>query len=98
MGYDEINELHKEWRAIVLDKLTSLEVGQKELKSDIIDIKTTFVKQQALESLREANRVEIELIKDKVEKLDYFKAKVVGIVIGVQTLLVVVYHFFIGVK
>jgi hypothetical protein len=91
---DEINELQKEWRAIVLDKLTSLEDGQKDLKQDIVDIKTTFVKQHALESLREANRNDIEALRNKVDKLEAFKSKFIGVAIAVQILLEIASHIW----
>jgi hypothetical protein len=95
MGLDEIGELQKEWRAIVLDKLTSVEQSQKELRSDIIDIKTTFVRQQALDTLREANRTDIDTLRDKVETLEHFKYKLIGIATGVQ-LLIGVIAWFLG--
>jgi hypothetical protein len=93
MPIDEIVELQKEWRAIVLDKLTSVEQGQKELKSDVVDIKTTFVKQQALDLLRESNRTDLKDLSDKVDKLVSFKYKLVGIFLGVQGLLFVIAWF-----
>ena len=93
MPIDEIVELQKEWRAIVLDKLTSVEQGQKELKSDVVDIKTTFVKQQALDLLRESNRTDLKDLNDKVDKLVSFKYKLVGIFLGVQGLLFVIAWF-----
>lgn len=100
MGLDEIGELQKEWRAIVLDKLTSveqnqkeikvsMEINQKEVKADILEIKTTFVKQQALETLRETNRTDIELLTTKVDRLENFKNRAIGIFIGVQGFLFV---------
>jgi|ERR1017187_3200292 hypothetical protein len=86
MGLDELSEMQKEWRAIVLDKLTSVELSQRELKTDIVDIKTTFVKQQALETLRETNRADIETLRTKVDSLEAFKYKLIGIAISVEVI------------
>ena len=87
MGLDEIGELQKEWRAIVLDKLTSVEQSQKEVKADIVEIKTTFVKQNALQELAENNRTDLAALRDKVEKLENFKFKLIGIAIGAQAVI-----------
>ena len=89
MGLDEIGELQKEWRAIVLDKLTSVEQSQKEMKSEIVDIKTTFVKQQVLDAMKEASRTDLAELRDKVEKLEKFKIKLIGIAIGAQTVIAI---------
>lgn len=89
MGLDEIGELQKEWRAIVLDKLTSVEQSQKEVKADIVEIKTTFVKQQALQELAEHNRTDLNDLRAKVEKLESFKIKVIGIAIGANAVIAV---------
>ena len=93
MGSEEVNELQKEWRAIVLDKLTSLDQGQKDLRTDIMDIKTTFVNQQALETLKETNRTEIKELRDKVDSLEKFKFKLIGMAIVFQLVfgLIVIY-------
>ena len=93
MGEDA-NELQKEWRAIVLDKLSTLEKGQKEIKDDIVDIKTTFVRQQALEELRTANNREIEILRGKIEDLNAFKYKLIGIAIGANLIISAVGFFF----
>ena len=90
MGLDEIGELQKEWRAIVLDKLTSVEQSQKEVKADIVEIKTTFAKQNALQDLAEQNRVEIATLRDKVDKLENFKYKLIGIAMGAQAVIAVI--------
>jgi geranylgeranyl pyrophosphate synthase len=90
MGLDEIGELQKEWRAIVLDKLTSVEQSQKEVKADIVEIKTTFVKQQALQELAENNRTDINELRNKVEQLETFKVKLIGIAIGAQAVIGVI--------
>ena len=92
MGLDEIGELQKEWRAIVLDKLTSVEMNQREVKADIVEIKTTFVKQQALETLRENNRTDIETLRNKVDALENFKYKLIGIAIGAQAVVAVIIY------
>ena len=93
MGSEEVNELQKEWRAIVLDKLTTLDQGQKDLRADIMDIKTTFVNQQALETLKETNRLDIKELRDKVESLEKFKFKLIGMAAVCQLIfgLIIIY-------
>ena len=98
MPDNELGEFQKEWRAIVLDKLTSVEKSQNEVRADIVDIKTTFVKQQSLEALRETNRADIKELKDKVEILEQFKFKLAGVVISINVLIAlaeVASHFYI---
>lgn len=69
----QIYDLQKEWRAIVLDKLTTLELNQAELKNNISDMKTTF-----------ANQAELAALKTKVEVLESFKSKAIGAMIALQ--------------
>ena len=83
---EDVNELQREWRAIVLDKLSTVEKGQNEIKRDIVDIKTSFAKQQALEELRAANDREIAILRAKIEELNAFKYKIIGIAIGVNAI------------
>lgn len=78
MATDEAVELQKEWRASILNKLESLDSGQKELKSDVNDIKVNFAKQNEIF----ASKSEVETLRKKVEDLSYFKAKTVGIYLG----------------
>jgi hypothetical protein len=92
---DEINELQKEWRAIVLEKLSTLEDGQSKIRSDIVDIKTSFVKQQALEDLRVTYRNELEHLRDKIDSLNAFKYKLIGITIAINAILSVVVEYVI---
>jgi len=87
---EDINELQREWRAIVLDKLSSVEKGQNEIKRDIVDIKTSFVRQQALEELRLANKNEINQLSLKIDELTAFKYKIVGIAVGANTIISVI--------
>jgi hypothetical protein len=84
MGLNEINQLQAEWRAIVLDKLTSVEQTQKEVKADIVEIKTSFATQTALQKLSESNKAEIEKLNDKVDKMQTFKYKFVAVCLAVQ--------------
>lgn len=79
---DELSEMQKEWRAIVLDKLTSVEQTQKEIKAEIVSIQTTFAKQSEINELRE-----------KVDKLENFKYKLVGIFLGAQGVIAAIIWF-----
>jgi len=71
----QIYDLQKEWRAIVLSKLTTLEKTQVDLRDDIANMRTTF-----------ANQAELAALKVKVEKLENFRAKAVGIFLAVQAM------------
>jgi hypothetical protein len=87
---DEVNELQREWRAIVLEKLSSLEEGQQRMRTDIVDIKTSFVRQNALEELRIANRTEIETMRSKLDELNAFRYKLVGFTIAANLILSII--------
>ena len=90
---DEVNELQREWRAIVLEKLSGLEAGQAQMRTDIVDIKTSFVKQQALEDLRKSYGEELQLMKDKIDELNAFKYKLIGISLAVNVVLSVIIEY-----
>lgn len=81
---DNVAELHKEWRSIVLSKLDTLEHGQKDVMTEIGYIKTSFAKQQTLEAMRVSYQYEIDKLIAKVEKLEAFKAKAIGAMIAFQ--------------
>ena len=87
---EDVNELQKEWRAIVLDKLSSLENTQNDIKRDIVDIKTSFVRQHTLEEKDAAYRAEVADLKRRVEELSNFRWKLVGILLGSNAVFVVV--------
>lgn len=74
---DDINELQKEWRAIVLSKLNNLETSHNDLRKDIADIKDSFTQIKEFQDLR-----------NKVEKLEEFKSKAIGIILGSNVFLV----------
>lgn len=68
---NQIYDLQKEWRAIVLDKLSNLEKNQSDLKTDISDMKTTF-----------ANQAQLATLQARVDTLEKFKAKALGFIIA----------------
>lgn len=79
-------QLQQEWRSIVLTKLDSLDRGQKDLKTEIGDIKSSFASQKALETMREHYQQELDRLRDKVENLEGFKSKAIGIILTIQFL------------
>ena len=89
MGED-INELHNEWRAIVLNKLNSLETGQLVLHKEISDIKTSFVHNSQLNALQQLHTDQLQALTTKVEVIESFKAKVVGMIIAINAIAVLV--------
>lgn len=72
---DTTRELQAEWRSIVLSKLNGLESGMASLNKDITDIKLNAAKLTDLENLRE-----------QVDDLRLWKAKVIGICIGINVI------------
>jgi hypothetical protein len=68
---EDVNELQKEWRAIVLAKLTALENNQTELRRDIADMKGNYV-----------TWTEYLTLKKEVEILKEFKTKAVTIIVA----------------
>jgi hypothetical protein len=76
---DEIQEMQKEWRAIVLNKLDKLEEGQNATRKEVSGMKADFT-----------NVAEFLALKSKVEALENFKAKAIGIVLGIQAVVGVI--------
>ena len=86
---DELNELQKEWRAIVLEKLSTLATGQSQIQADIVEIKTSFVRQQSLDELQRTYQEELDKLKGQIDDLKAFKYKLIGITIGANAVLAV---------
>lgn len=72
----QIFDLQKEWRSIVLEKLSSLERGQNNLRDKVDAIKDEFT------TLEELN-----VLRNKVEILENFKYKLVGIFLAAQCII-----------
>lgn len=79
---DDITELQKEWRAIVIAELTSVKNMIENLRNDIVGVKTTV-----------AQAAEVQHLRQKVESLEQFKAKLIGIIIAVTTVVNIVGWF-----
>lgn len=77
---DQLNDLQREWRAIVLSKLNSLEAGQSKLASDIVEIKTSFVQQSQYQQ-------KINSLEKKISELEKFKYKVIAWVAALQIII-----------
>lgn len=77
MGED-VNELQKEWRAIVLDKLNRQETNLTELRKDIAELKIVS-----------AQATEVKALREEVDKLKEFRARFVGIIIAVNAVIAV---------
>lgn len=76
---EEASELHKEWRAIVLAKLNSLEVGQQVNSKDLNELKITVARMSD-------QSAELNTLREKVERLESFKAKIVGALIAANAI------------
>ena len=88
MSDDSNSEMQREWRAIVISKLDSLEAGQNQLKSEVGGVKATLAEQQARESVRSSQNAtylsELKLLETKIEELEAFKSKAVGVILAIQ--------------
>lgn len=84
---EELAQLHREWREIVLKDLSELKLLVKELSSQIVDVKLTFAQQHELIDLRL-----------RISSLESFKAKIIGITLGANVIFAllawVTIHFF----
>ena len=80
---EDINELHKEWRAIVLSKLNNLEANQNDIRQDIADVKTSFAQEADLKSLHK-----------EVDKLKEFKSKTIGIIVAANFIIGLIMWYF----
>ena len=70
---EDVNELQKEWRAIVLNELRELKTTQGDLRKDIAEIKNSF-----------AQNAEVQSLRTEVDKLKDFRAKAMGLTIAFQ--------------
>lgn len=73
----DYNDLQKEWRGIVLNKLEVLELGQKEIQQNIFDIRGEFVKYTEYTKT-------FDSIDNRIDKLEQLKSKGVGVFFTLQ--------------
>lgn len=74
---DDAQTLHREWRAIVLSKLTSLEIGLETLKNEVVNVK-----------LHTVSIEEHELLKARVQELENLRNKALAIWAVIQVITV----------
>ena len=94
---DDISELQREWRQIVLAKLDSLELGQNQLKTEVSGMKSTLAEQQARETVRSSQTAtylaELKILEGKIDDLESFKSKAVGVILTIQFAMGIVLYF-----
>ena len=76
---DDLSQLQQEWRAIVLKKLDALESGQEKIATELIEHR-----------LDSPSRIDIEKIMDRVIVLEESKARFTGIMIGLNTVILII--------
>jgi uncharacterized coiled-coil DUF342 family protein len=76
---DDINDLQKEWRAIVIAELASVKVSIDGLRTQIADVKSTV-----------AQAAEVQSLRQEVDKLKEFKARVIGMTIAINSIAVLI--------
>ena len=77
MANDE--QMQIEWRKLVTDTLARIEAAQKETQKDITDIKLNYASNSVVTPIRE-----------DVDTLKVYRAKVAGIIFAINTVAVVV--------
>ncbi len=70
---EDVSELHKEWRAIIISELSGLKSSVESLRKEIGDVKTTV-----------AQAAEVQNLRIEVDKLKEFKSKIIGITIALN--------------
>ena len=71
--------LAQEWRAIILGKLDKLELGQTAIQKDLLNITSNY-----------APLSEVHELRQQIASLQSFKSKAIGIVIGVNAVVMVI--------
>lgn len=72
---EEVSELQKEWRAIVIAELSGLKLSVENLRKEVGDVKTSV-----------AQAAEVQALRMEVDKLKEFKAKIIGITIALNAI------------
>ena len=96
MSTEKEFQMEQEWRALILSKLNNMEQMSRDMQGDISLIKETFVRQVALDKLKDDQKVEIDLLKARIESMELSRSRLVGIVVGVSSC-VTLLGWFIGV-
>ena len=84
MSTEKELQMEQEWREQVMLKLNNMEQYQRELKDDIAEIKQSFVRQVAIDKLRDDQKLEIDQVKLKIEALETSKTRMLGIIAGIS--------------
>lgn len=77
-----INDLNREWRAIVLDQLKGLQKGIKDLEEKISRQSDTFALKTEVATLE----VKVLNLFEKLEKMEAFRNKAIGIVVATEAI------------
>lgn len=72
----ELSQISKEYRELILDKLNKLELGQLQLIKNLADVTTNY-----------AQNSRIDTLETKIETLQAFKSRLIGISLGVNAIL-----------
>lgn len=82
---DDLLQLQKEWREIVLTKLISLEKSQEEIKKDITDIKLSSVKDAEYKE-------KITSLEDRITILEEAKTRAITILVTFQVIGIIIWE------
>lgn len=76
---DDISQLQQEWRAIVLKKLDSLEVGQEKISKELTEHRVTS-----------PTRQDLLFLDERIKILEESKSKFTGIMVGINTVILII--------
>lgn len=79
MPNDDVNDLQKEWRAIVIAELASVKASIDSLRTQVGDVKSTV-----------AQAAEVQSLRSEVDKLKEFKSKVIGMTIAINSVAIII--------
>lgn len=76
---DDLNDLQKEWRAIVIAELASVKLSIDNLRTQVGEVKNTV-----------AQAAEVQTLRAEVDKLKEFKARVIGMTIAINSIAILI--------
>lgn len=87
---DDLGQMQQEWRAIVLSKLSGLELGQLTLQKDLIDIRLSMA---SLDHLDQVSTV-IDKLQERVKTLEQFQQKLLGVLLALNVSVMLLGWFY----
>lgn len=90
---DELEQLQKEWREQVLQRLNTLAEGQERLNEKISNFETTFARESRLEKTITDQQIINHNLQERLHKLESVYMKAIGAGFVIQILFGIVIAF-----